>query len=262
MKKVPVIIIIVLFSAFKANDYVLINTISSSVSFMTSDNLGNLYLVVNDELRKYNADGELQKTFSAKSHGSLAYVDVTDPLSILLHYKDFRKILFLDNMLSAKSSPILLDDLGVLQPNLVCNSYEGGFWIYDQQEFQLVRFNKDLSISNQSGNIVQLTGVQIKPNYLIETLGKVYLNDPSNGILVFDKYGTYSKTLPFKNLVSFQVMDDLLLYYKESQLSQYNMKTFEQQSMEMPEKNIISARYEKDRLFTQDSVSVRIYSFK
>jgi hypothetical protein len=262
MKKNLTIIVIFLCCAFMPGDFVLVKTINGSVSFMTSDNLGNLYLVVNNELRKYDSDGTLLKTYSDKAHGSIAFVDVADPLSILLHYKDFRQVLFLDNMLSVKGSAVMLDNLGVLQPTLVCGSYESGFWIYDEQEFQLVRFNKDLSISNQSGNIVQLTGVEIKPNFLIETGGKVYLNDSDSGILVFDKYGTYSKTLPFKNLVSFQIADDLLVYFKDSLLSQYNMKTFEQKSMDMPAKNIISARYEKDRLFGQDSTSVKIYSVK
>ncbi len=255
--------IFILCSAFiMTNDYVLVNTVSGSASFMTSDNLGNLYLVVNDELRKYDSDGKLLKTYSDKSLGSLAFVDANDPLTILLHYKDLRQLVFLDNMLSIKGSPITLDNLGVLQPTLVCNSYDNGFWIYDQQEFQLERFNKDLTISNQSGNIVQLTGINIKPNFLVETGGKVYLNDPDNGILVFDKFGTYSKILPFKNIASFQVLEEDLIYFKGSQLSQYNMKTFEEKSMDLPAKKILCARYEKNRLFLQDSVSVKIYSGK
>jgi len=262
MKKSVAIIVILLCCAFMPTNWVLVKSVDGAATFMTSDNLGNLYLVVNNELRKYDIDGNLQKTFSDKAHGSLAFADVSDPLSILLHYKDFHQIMFLDNMLSVKGSPILLDNLGVLQPTLVCNSYENGFWVYDQQEFQLVRFNKDLVISNQSGNIVQLTGIEIKPNFLMETAGKVYLNDPDNGILVFDKFGTYSKILPFKNLTSFQILDDILVYFKGSKLSQYNMKTFEEKSMDMPVDSILNARYGKDRLFAQDSASVKIYSVK
>jgi hypothetical protein len=262
MKKLFIIVAILLCGAFHMNDYVLISTINGQVSFMTSDNLGSLYLVVNNELKKYNSEGILQKTYSDKAHGSLSFIDASDPLNVLLHYKDFRQIIFLDNMLSVKGSPILLDNLKVLQPTLVCNSYESGFWIYDQQEFQIVRFDKSLAITNQSGNIVQLTGIQIKPNFMIELSGRVYLNDPDNGILIFDKFGTYSKTLPFKNLTSFQLMDDNIIYYKDSQLVQYNMKTFEDHSMNLPAKDIIHAIYEKERLFLQDSSSVKIYSMK
>jgi len=262
MKKYIIILLLISCMAFQTSDYVLLNTIDVQVSFMTSDNLGNLYLVVNNELKKYDGKGNLLKTFSDKAHGNITFVDVTDPLKILLHFKDFHQILFLDNMLSVKSDPILLDNLELLQPSLVCTSFDNGFWVYDQQDFQLERFDKNLKVSNQSGNIAQLTGIEIKPKFLIETGGKVYLSDIETGIFIFDRYGTYSKKLPFKNITSFQVVDDNIFYSTNSQLIRYNVKTFEQQAMDLPSKNVISSRFEQDRLFLQDSTSVKIYSVK
>jgi hypothetical protein len=70
MKKYLIILILLSFMAFRSNDYVLLNTIKAQVSFMTTDNLGNLYLLVNNELRKYDSKGNLLKTFSDKSHGN------------------------------------------------------------------------------------------------------------------------------------------------------------------------------------------------
>jgi len=260
IKKIFILFFLLATLALRTGDFVLVKTITASISFMTTDNLGNLYIIVNNELRKYDIDGNLLKTFSDKTHGSITSVDVTDPLKILLYYHDFRQILFLDNMLSIKGDALMLDDLGVLQPLLACNSYDNGFWIYDQQEFQLIRFDKNLNSSYQSGNIVQLTGVKIKPNFLMEISGKVYLNDPDNGILVFDKYGTYAKIIPFKNLSSFQARDENILYSTKSQLIRYNFKTFDQQTMDLPMKNAINARFEKERIYVQDSLSVKIYT--
>ncbi len=261
-KKLFFILFLFICGAFRTSDYTPVKTISSSASFITTDNLGNLYMIVNNELRKYDSDGNLLKTFSDKSHGSLASIDVSDPLKILLFYHDFRQVVFLDNMLSIKNDALLIDDLEILQPLLVCSSYDNGFWIYDQQDFQLIRFDKNLQKSYESGNISQLTGIEIKPNFLAETRGNVYLNDPENGIIIFDKYGTYAKTLPIKNLSSFQIIDDNILYSTDTSLIRYNFKTFEQQSMSLPVKNIINARYEKGRLYIQDSNSVKIYSEK
>jgi hypothetical protein len=229
---------------------------------MTTDNLGNVYVVANNELKKYDPDGNFLKSFSDKAHGNIAFADVSDPLKIMIYYKDFRQILFLDNFLSAKGDAVLLDNLNLLQPSLACNSYDNGFWVFDQQDFQLIRYDKNLNVSNQSGNIVQLTGIDIKPNYLLEISDKVYMNDPASGVLVFDKFGTYAKMLPIKNLTSFQVIDDNIIYSTESQLIKYNFKTFEQQSMALPTKNSVNSRFEKDRIFVEDSTSVKIYSVK
>ncbi|MGD0711710.1 MAG: hypothetical protein ABR968_11105, partial [Bacteroidales bacterium] len=136
------------------------------------------------------------------------------------------------------------------------------FWVYDQPDFQLERFDQYLQNTNQSGNIAQLTGIEIKPIFLIETGSKVYLSDTANGIFIFDKYGTYSKKIPFRNITSFQVVDDNIIYSTASQEIRYNVKTFEQQSLDLPLKNVINTRYEKDRLFVRDSTTVKIYSIK
>jgi hypothetical protein len=262
MRKILLISFLFFLMAFRSGDYMLINTISSEASFMTTDNLGNVYLVVNNELKKYDPDGNLLKSFSDKAHGAIAFADVSDPLTIMIYYKDFRQILFLDNFLSAKGDAVLLDNLNLFQPSLACNSYDNGFWVYDQQDFQLIRFDKNLNVANQSGNIVQLTGIEIKPNFLMEISDKVYLNDPESGILVFDKFGTYAKMLPIKNLTSFQIIDDNIIYATETQLIMYNFKTFEQQSMILPVKNSVNTRFEKDRIYVKDSTSVKIYSVK
>jgi hypothetical protein len=262
IKKILIVFFLLVCGAFRTNEVILLKTIPGSVSFITTDNIGCLYTVSGNKLAKYDVDGNLLKTYSNKAHGNISFVDASNPLKILLYYRDFRIILFLDNMLSESGDPILLDQLGVIQPTLVCNSYENGFWIYDQQDCQLIRFDKNLQVSNQSGNIVQITDKKIKPNFLMEINNIVYLNDPVNGILIFDKYGTYAKILPFKNINSFQIFEDNIIYSTESQLIQYNLKTFEQKSMNLPKKNVIGARYEKNKFYIQDTVTVNIYSVK
>lgn len=262
MRKLCVITLLLICIAFRAEDFTLIKTISAKATFITTDNLGNLYLAVNNELQKYNSDGNLLKTYSNKYQGNLEFADVSDPLKILLYYKDFRQAVFLDNMLSPKGDPVLLDNLGVLQPTLICNSYENGLWIYDQQDFQLVRFDKNLVMSNQSGNIVQLTGMEINPDFMSEAGNKVYLGDADKGILIFDKFGTYSGMLPIKNLFSFQIAEDNIIYSEKNNLIRYNLKTFESETIILPAKSVINARYEKDRIYISDSHSVKIFSTK
>ncbi|MFH0866219.1 MAG: hypothetical protein V1904_08485 [Bacteroidota bacterium] len=260
MKKISFIVFVFLFSAFHTGDFVLLSTIPGSYSFMTTDNLGNVYTVSGCEFKKFSSDGVLIKSFSDKSHGDIAFADASDPLKILLFYHDFRQIIFLDNTLSINGDVIDLDKLELLQPLLACSSYENGFWVYDQQDFQLIRFDKNLQRSNSSGNITQLTGVDIKPNYLIETNNMVYLNNPETGILVFDKYGTYSKTLPIKQLNSFQIIGDNLVYASELQLIEYNFKTFVQKSSTLPVKKVLDCDFANDKIFIRDSSGISVYS--
>lgn len=260
MRKIIFILSVFLFGAFGTNDFVLLSTIPGSCSQMTTDNLGNVYTISGCELKKFSSEGTLIKSFSDKTHGDIAFADASDPLKILLYYHDFRQIIFLDNTLSINGNVIDLDKMELLQPMLACSSYENGFWVYDQQDFQLIRFDKNLQRSNNSGNIVQLTGIDIKPNYLIEVNNMVYLSNPEAGILVFDKYGTYSKTLSLKGLTSFQIIGDNLVYATESQLIEYNFRNFEQKSSTLPEKNVLDCDFSNDKIFVRDSSGISVYS--
>ncbi|HQI44707.1 MAG TPA: hypothetical protein PLC59_01325 [Bacteroidales bacterium] len=259
MKILKYILGIIILSSFCSDNYSIIKTIPSDASFITTDNLGNLYLVQNNEVLKYDNNGSLLKTYSNKISRNINFMDVTNPLQILLFDKDFRQIIFLDNMLSPINDPIVLDDIEMIQPLLVCTSYENGFWVYDHQNFQIIRFDKNRKKTNQSGNIYQDSGIHLNPNFMMESGNRVFVNNPDTGIFVFDKYGTYDKLIPLKNLSSFQIMNQEIIFFKNNHLVKFNIKSFEEQIMEMPFNNAIMGRFEKNRLFLQDSVSINIY---
>ena len=70
------------------------------------DALGNLYILSkNDQLKKIDARGDSVAVFNAvKRYGQLYSIDVTNPLKILLYYKDFGTVLTLDRFLSVRNT--------------------------------------------------------------------------------------------------------------------------------------------------------------
>src|SRR5438552_190098 len=74
--------------------------IKSRYDYFTADNLGNFYTVREDELIKYLPNGKMFARYSNLKLGSISAIDVTNPLKILLYYRDFQQIIFLDNQLS------------------------------------------------------------------------------------------------------------------------------------------------------------------
>jgi len=63
--------------------------------------------------------------------------------------------------------------------------------------------------------LANLLNKNIQPNFIVEYNNQVYLNDPKVGILVFDNFGTYIKTLPIFGLTNFQVKEKYLLFVNE-----------------------------------------------
>lgn len=238
----------------------LIKSIPTSSSSLVTDNLGNAYLLNGNILEKYDAEGNLLKNYSNKNLGTITSVDVNNPLKILLFYKSFQQILVLDNMLAPSGNSVSLDALGYNQSSLSCSSHDNGFWIFSQQNSELLRFDHNLQKTQQTGNVSQLSGMAINPDFLTEQNNKVFLNDSSKGILVFDIYGTYNKTIPLTGLHQFQISNDLIVYFKSGKTKSYNLKTLEEVEIALPDENISGARTEKEKLYLLKQKSLDIYS--
>ncbi|MBL4625434.1 MAG: hypothetical protein JKY42_09890 [Flavobacteriales bacterium] len=215
----------------------------------TSDNLENVYHIKGNTIEKYLPDGSLQNQYSSKVYGMIGFTDTRNPLQILLFYPDITKIVFLDNTLSIHHD-ISLEQYELEQVNLVCSSVNNSIWVYDQSSLQLIRFNQQMNKIQETGNIIQLLGVEINPNFLAESNNHVYLNDPGIGILIFDIFGTYLKTIPIKELTSFQV-DELNLYYLlHGEIYSYNFITTESMKITLPHPEIEQFRIEKNSIYT------------
>ncbi len=196
--------------------------------FIAVDNIGNLYAVKDNELIKYSSTGKMFARYSDIKLGNISHVDVTNPLKILLYYRDYQQIVFLDNQLSLNSQNVSLEKLGFEQSELVCSGANNSFWIYDKQNNELLRFNENSKKIAATGNLKQVLKIEISPNYMLEHNGLLFLNCPDSGIYVFDMFGAYVKVISLKNLSNFQSTENILYFNRDSSLCSYHYKQFEE----------------------------------
>ncbi|MGB3949118.1 MAG: hypothetical protein WBM13_14120 [Bacteroidia bacterium] len=260
MKRIIFFFIFIAHTAFSQSNYKLIASLPLVPDFLTTDKQGNIYIVKANELSKYNKAGKLTYKYSNKNLGNIDYVDASNMLRLLVFYQNFAQVLFLDNTLTQQGEPLSLDKIGFVQTQLVASSYNNGMWLYEQQNMQLVRLDNMLFKTQETGNLSRLLNSDITPTRLLEYDNMVYLYNPSSGILMFDIYGTYYKTIPAPNINSFQPLGDKVYYLKESTIKSYNYKTLEEQSFEIPPVVIKKFRIEMDVLIIQTSDAVNIYT--
>jgi len=239
----------------------LVNTIEIQAQLISTDKLGNLYAATNQEIFKYDSNGKLLQKNSIKSFGDLSTLDVSNPMKILAFYKDYNKVVFIDNMLASSGSNIDLSAVGFDQATLVCSSHDNGIWVYNTLNFELVRMDPSLKITHQSGNIAQLTGNAIKPSALFETNNKVYLCDTTFGVLIFDVFGTFIKTIPMKAIIELQVENNILYYTDSKGFNSFNMDLLQKTEIALPENKIKQIRLQKNRVYIRlvDKISVYTY---
>lgn len=247
-------------NCFSQNKYKLTATITTESDFFTTDNQANVYVVKADELTKYDKTGKILYKYSNKNFGNITSVDASNMLRIVVFYKDFLQVVFLDNTLSINGEPITLEKIGFQQPQLVSSSHNSGLWIYDKQNFELFRLDQNLLKTQQTGNLSATLNTDIQPNYLLEYDNKVYLNNPSTGVLIFDIYGTYYKTVPVKNALRFQLIGDWVYFMSDKIVKAYNTITTEEKQFEMPLPEFLNFRLEMGILILRTDKAIFLYA--
>jgi hypothetical protein len=205
-----------------------IETIDTEITIENAlvDNLGNIYLYSGHKMVKHHYPSLKKASYSNIKYGAISSLDVTNPFKIMVFYKNFNKIVYLDKYLSQIGSDIDLDELGHTDVELVCSSSNGGFWLYDRQKESLFYYNEDLQKVHQSISVKSLNdGSDNTPVSLIEKNQLVYMNIPEYGILVLDQYGGYQYTIPLINLDDYQIIGGNIFYFnnENNTLINYNI---------------------------------------
>jgi hypothetical protein len=223
------------------------------------DGFGNIYIITENEIVKYNALGIVQKKFSTKRYGRIDFVDAINPLKILVYFRDFQQILFLDNQLTQSSDVISFEKLGYEQASLVCMSSNNGFWIYEKQNNELCRFDSELKPIVKTGNLKRLLDFNIKPDFMVEHNNFLYMNCPAEGILIFDIYGTFYKTIPLRNLKEFMLVNGDVFYFENHALKQYQSQSLNIIEKPFSDTLIKTVYWKNDRFYAkyQDSLVIQ-----
>ncbi len=224
--------------------------INQVANFIDIDSQGNIFLVNDIELLKYNQEGKLLYRYSNAINGSITSIDVTNPLRILVFYKESNAIIYLNQQLAKITDAIQIDDLSGIEATIVASSSKGGFWAYDALTMTLLFFDNNRIMQKQSVNLAgYLNGEE--PLYLVEQLQSIYLQT-KNKILVFDIYGNLIKTLPFSSINKIRVVENSLHALDTSGIVNYNLLSKEKTVFSLSDySNYVNAFLFKTRLVLQ-----------
>lgn len=242
--------------------FTLVKRIPVEAKDMQSDRLGNLFVVSkSNQLYKFSPDGKPLSTLNYKYLGNISQVDPTNPLEVYVFYKELNQVLFLDNNLAYRGE-MSLNELGIGQASAIARSYDNGIWAFDQADLQLKKLDKKGDILQVSGNVKQFTNGSVSPNYLYDNNEFVFVNDSAVGILVFNVFASYVRTIPIKGCLDFKIIGDELYYKKDRQLRTYHLKTFTESVFTLPDTSFTQEiSIEKERLYLMKPDAVEIWAY-
>ncbi len=244
-----------------STSFTYLNSYPGKMNFITVDNFSNFYTVAGNKLYKFSPEGKFLYPYEENRYGKIGMVDVNNPLKTLVFYPDFMTVVTLDKFLAPLTTYNFFD-LGYQNISAVASSIDGRLWFYDNTDFKLKKIDETGKVYLESQPLNLLVSQTPNPNFITERESKVFVNDTSIGIMVFDIFGSYAKTIPIKGLVKFQVLQDQVIYYDNNMLNSYNQTTLDLRSMQLPDSvDVTAVAIEKDRIGLLKKDKVDFYRY-
>ena len=218
-----------------ASPFNLTRTLGPDIVDFTVDNLGNVYTLSNDNrLKKLGPQGDSLGVFNdVRRYGQMSSIDVTNPLKILVYYREFTTVIELDRFLNIVNT-IDLRKLNILQAKAIGLAYDNNVWVFDELDAILKRVGDDGSLVDQTTDFRQLFDTIPDPAVIRDQGGFVYLYDPARGVYIFDHYGTLKTHLDLRGWKDFDVLDKSLLGRDDRQFFRYQPGTLNMQEEPIP----------------------------
>jgi len=176
------------------------------------DNIGNIFLInPNNQLKKTNEKSDSLGVFNdIKRYGNIHSVDVSNPLKVLVFYKDFATVVVLDRLLNTRNT-IDLRQSNIIQASAIAQSYDNNVWVYDELDNKIKKVDDNGRVLSQSVDFRMLFDDVPVPTHMIDMNGLLYLYNPQYGWLTFDYYGALKNKYPFAAWKDVQVFDKTLI---------------------------------------------------
>jgi hypothetical protein len=210
-------------------------TIDGEFSDFTVDNLGNYYLLSKDnQLKKLNNRGDSMGVFNdVRRYGKLYAMDVTNPLKVLLYYKNFSTVVVLDRFLNVVNT-IDFRKANIFQVKAIAQSYDNNIWLYDEQNNKLKRIGEKGGIIFETGDLRIIFDEVPSPTHIFDHDGFVYLYDPEKGFYVFDIYGSFKTKISYKGLTDVTVIGKTILGIESKTIIAYTTGTLTEKRLPLP----------------------------
>jgi len=238
--------------------------VDTAIKFTRIDPLQNLYVITElNTVIKYDSLGHAISSQDLKNYGEIDGLDVTNPLQPVFFYSKSNTYVFTDNNLYAISSKSI-DHSIIGQFAIAAVSSNGdGIWFFDATDATIKELNPSQQIIATSQDFSKFGISDLTPTYMIEKLPWLYVSVPDAGLLVFDSYAAYSKTLFLTGIGNFQIFKNNIVYYAKGKLNYYDLKTKELKTVTLPfdTEGVTDVKVSPGRIWVQTKNGIKVYNY-
>lgn len=215
----------------------LVKQIDGNFKDVAVDNLGNIYAVSNtNQIKKLNPNYDSIAVYNeTRRFGSIDFIDVNNPLKILVYYKNFATIVVLDRFLNIVNT-IDLRKQNLQNISTICSSYDNKIWLYDEISNTIKKIDDAGKVVFESIDFRLLLSNGFNANQIIDSDGNLYIYGTNYGLLMFDYYGAFQKKISLPYLKNIVISDNKLVGFRNDSLQVYYLKTYTSTQVKLTKK--------------------------
>ena len=228
-------------------------------TFIGVDDLGNIYYLQNNTLHKK----EVSKVYSYTNTllGKITSVDIKNPLKILVFYRDFNTILFLDNRLNELTNPInFLEESIAKNMNAISLSSNNNLWMYSSDDNTLALWNHQSKKTIFTSQPLQFYKENFKPTSIVSSYKEVCIFNNETA-LFFNEFGAYINNISLNKTDQLHYNNNQLFGVEENTIYQYQNGLSKKVRLSDKDISIKSFYVNKDHLYIFDGSSIFVFKF-
>jgi len=205
---------------------------TAKYDFLGTDVYGQVYTVNGAELMKYDAQGNFKQKYVNNRLGKIGAIDATNPLKILVFYRESNAMAFLDHNLIEITGGLDIYEMAGFEASLACTSSDGGFWLWNPVQ-QTVNHYTDQRDSDRQ---TQCLSDWLTDNTVTEILenGQNLFLVATHKILVFDYFGAYLNSLVLDQVKNLSMTNQTLVWLSGNKLLTYHWQSYQTGEISIP----------------------------
>lgn len=216
------------------SSFVYSKTIPGEYAYFTIDNLDDIFVLNStDQLKKISPNGDSSFFNDVRKYGKLFSIDATNPLKVLLYYKNFATVVVLDRYLNIRNT-INLRKQNIFKVKAIAASYDNNIWIFDEGDAKIKKIDDNGEVLLESSDFRNIFDTIPSPTQIIDRDGFVYLYDSTKGFYTFDYYGALKGRLPFLNWHNTEVVANTMYGFNDTSLFQYKQGSLNLKEFNLP----------------------------
>ena len=226
-------------------------------AFIGVDDFENIYYIKNNVI--YKKTPLKTYTYSNTQFGGISFIDIKNPLKILLFYSDFNTAIILDNKLNELTSPI----------NFTSESFSKNI------SFATVSSNNNLWLFSSDDNILRLWNYQTKKIQFASQPMSFYVKNFEtlqqrstykncwlfgvNMMLKFNEYGTFSGSFKIEKFDGVHFSENILIFSNNNRLIIYESE-LESLPIKLNQEILIKSFYfNKNQIYIFDGLKIFVF---